>query len=457
MTGEFADSSSSEEQPKTSVLITIRTPGDDAPICRLGNSEEILGDATVRQLIQRVINPNSLFAVGVPASQLQAESSTALAIGELLSAECCEVYNGAMGEKNGEPVGLAEPIRAVAQEQVGDQGNRFLNVTLDVRAAADSSVPEGEDRRELSLPETVEVEHVGVASPVGLEQAALSEADTAPSEEPFEAPLGTAIETEPEAAGTGLLPRSEPVETAFSPSFEPVEATLPAASEPVEATLPAASEPVEATLPAASEPVEATLPAASEPVELDPSTSPEPAQAAVSAPSVGSSGIVAIVAQQVREQPEPEAKPERADYVRKGDWLRAQFLPEVEALDFSGLFVGNLGLGIRQEQTRREVVMTDPARVTDILLRANGYRRSGEHAKALICYQELVDMDPGNADFRFLLGKTLMELGQREDAVQAFTRAKELGHEGAGKELEQLSQSGNGNRRPLSFLRFWKQ
>jgi hypothetical protein len=50
-----------------------------------------------------------------------------------------------------------------------------------------------------------------------------------------------------------------------------------------------------------------------------------------------------------------------------------------------------------------------------------------------------------------------MELGQREDAVQAFTRAKELGHEGAGKELEQLSQSGNGNRRPLSFLRFWKQ
>ena len=101
--------------------------------------------------------------------------------------------------------------------------------------------------------------------------------------------------------------------------------------------------------------------------------------------------------------------------------------------------------------------MTDPARVTDILLRANGYRRSGEHAKALICYQELVDMDPGNADFRFLLGKTLMELGPREDAVQAFTRAKELGHEVAGKELEQLSQSGNGNRRPLIFLRFWKQ
>ena len=435
MTGESTDSSTPKEQPKTSVLITIRTPGDDAPICRLGNSEEILGDATVRQLIQRVINPNSLFAVGVPASQLQAESSTALAIGELLSAECCEVYNGAIGEKNGEPVGLAEPIRAVAQEQVGDQGNRFLNVTLDVRSAADSSVPEGEDRRGLSLPEIVEVEHVGVASPVGIEQAALSQADTAPSEEPFEARLATATKTEPEAAETGLLPLSEPVETAFSPSFQPVEATLSAASDPVEAALSAASDPVSVAL----------------------SASPEPAQAAVSAPSVRGSGIVAIVAEQVREQPKSQAKPERTEYVRKGDWLRAQFLPEVEALDFSGLFVGNLGLGIRQEQTRRRVMMTDPSRVTDILLRANGYRRSGEHAKALICYQELVDMDPGNADFRFLLGKTLMELGQRDDALQALTRAKELGHEGADKELEQVNQSGNGNRRPLSFLRFWKQ
>ncbi len=445
MTGESTDSPSPEAQPRTSVLITIRTPGDDAPICRLGNSEEILGDATVRQLVQRVINPNSLFAVGVPASQLQAESSTALAIGELLSAECCEVYNGAIGEKNGEPVGLDEPVRAVAQEQVGDQGNRFLNVTLDVRSAADSSAPEGEDRRGLSMPEAVEVEHVGVASPVGIEQTALSAVDTAPSEEPFEAPAATPIEAA-EAVKAGPLPPSKPGETAFSPSFEPVEATLSAASELVEATVPAASELVEATVPAPSEPVEAT-----------PSASPEPAEAAVSAPSVERNGIVAIVAEQVREQPEPEAKPERTEYVRKGDWLRAQFLPEVEALDFSGLFVGNLGLGIRQEQTRRRAVVSDPSRVTDILLRANGYRRSGKHAKALICYQELVDMDPGNADFRFLLGKTLVELGQREDALQALTRAKELGHEGAGKELDQLSQSGNGNRRPLSFLRFWKQ
>ncbi len=43
-----------------------------------------------------------------------------------------------------------------------------------------------------------------------------------------------------------------------------------------------------------------------------------------------------------------EATPREAastgGYLRKNDWLRAQFLPEVEVLDFRGLFVGNKGL-----------------------------------------------------------------------------------------------------------------
>ena len=103
------------------------------------------------------------------------------------------------------------------------------------------------------------------------------------------------------------------------------------------------------------------------------------------------------------------------------------------------------------------MVLADPARVTDILLRGNGYRRSGDHAKALICYQELVDMDPGNADFRFLLGKTLLELNQHDSGAEAFARAKELGHEGAAKELDTLRRSGARSRHPLGFLKFWKQ
>ena len=92
MIGESnATSTLTPPRAKASVLITISTPEADTPICRLGDSEDVVSNLTVRQLIQRVISPNSLFSVGVPISQLQAESPTALAIGELLSADCCQV------------------------------------------------------------------------------------------------------------------------------------------------------------------------------------------------------------------------------------------------------------------------------------------------------------------------------------------------------------------------------
>jgi tetratricopeptide (TPR) repeat protein len=168
--------------------------------------------------------------------------------------------------------------------------------------------------------------------------------------------------------------------------------------------------------------------------------------------------IVAIVAERPARQPRSTGGPDaRKEYIRKSDWLRAQFLPEVQALDFSGLFVGNLGMGVREQQARRRVVLADPARITDVLLRGNSFRRTGDHAKALICYQELVDMDPGNADFRFLLGKTLLELGQHNQGIDALNRAKELGHEGARKELDTVKPVVQRQRRPLGFLRFWKQ
>ena len=97
---------------------------------------------------------------------------------------------------------------------------------------------------------------------------------------------------------------------------------------------------------------------------------------------------------------------ESRGYMRKADWLRAQFLPELELLDFRGLFVGNKGLGILEETPQREAAAVDPAQIADLLLRGNGYRRSGNHVKALMCYQELVDLDPHNPDFQFLLEAT---------------------------------------------------
>ena len=350
-------SGSQSSELRASVLITISTPGGDTPICRLGSSEEIIGDATVRQLIERVTNPKSLLSVGVPMSQLQAEGPTAQAISELLSAESCEVAITSTGEEDGQIVALDERADAAAQEQVGSQGNRFINISLEVRTAQDAAAPGGEERRAIPAPDVVEVE-----------------------------------------------PPSDASDSADGVSHE---ASAPAGE------------------------------AVSELIGAD-------------------NSIMTMVAEEDVDEPEP-AVTERKEYVRKSDWLRAQFLPEVDALDFSGLFVGNLGLGIRQEGNRRNVVLADPSRVTDVLLRANGYRNSGDHAKALICYQELVDIDPGNVDFRFLLGKTLLELGQVEDAAKAMTQAKELGHAGAAKELAQINRSGHRSRRPLGFLRFWKQ
>ncbi len=44
--------------------------------------------------------------------------------------------------------------------------------------------------------------------------------------------------------------------------------------------------------------------------------------------------------------------------------------------------------------------------MADLLHRGNGHRADGDHVKALMCYQELVELDPKNADFRFLLELT---------------------------------------------------
>jgi hypothetical protein len=365
---------------KTSVIINISTPGTPTPICRIGNSEEILGSLTVGDLVDRIVSPKSLFSVGIPMSQLEAESPTALAISELLSTHSSQVMLYGSANEEIRVVARDEPARAVAQLHTGAQGTAFLDLNLNVRPLSDNTPPAGEERRQVALPEVAE---------------------------------------EPVARAQDIFPAPRPlVVTAPAPEPTPL-------SEPVKAAS----------------------------AEDEKSTERTPAS-----PPAAREGIMTIVAQAPPKSADATAPTwDRKEYLRKSDWLRAQFQPEVEALNFTGLFVGNLGLGIREEQGRRQVVLADPARVTDILLRGNGYRRSGDHAKALICYQELVDMDPGNADFRFLLGKTLLELNQHDSGAEAFARAKELGHEGAAKELDTLRRSGARSRHPLGFLKFWKQ
>ena len=358
-----------------SVLITVSTPGLETPVCRLGNSQQVLQDLTVRDLVERSINPRSLLSVGVPMAQLEAESPAALAIGELLSVDSAELFLLDDRGQRERKLSPTEPATSVANATTGQEGSTFVNIKLEVSAAADAAPPAGEERRQTGSTEVPE-----------------------------------------------LQPMDQP------PPIKPVAST-------------------EDSLQASDPGLAADEPPATEAAEAEPQA-PEEVQAPAKE-------IMTIVAEAPTET-RPGWNKQRKEYVRKSDWLRAQFLPEVESLDFSGLFVGNLGLGIREQQTRRNVVLADPSRVTEVLLKGNGYRRSGDHAKALICYQELVDMDAANADFRFLLGKTLLELGQAAAAAEALSRAKELGHDGARKELEQLKAAGHRPDGPLGFLRFWK-
>ncbi len=403
---------SPEAHPDCSVLITITTPGSETPICRFGSARDILGGITVRQLIERVSSRQSVLSAGVPSAQLEAESTTASAVRELIAARSAEVLLASDNGGGGQAVDLEAAVSTIAERHTGEAGSSFISISLEVRPLQDAAAPAGRERREVMNPPAVEV----APRPPAAERAFAPE--------------------RPRSSGWALIPgdeeRSQPIALgeASHPRLEP--GPPPAAAQ---------------------EPREVAQPPAVERASGAPAVSEPPARPA--APVAGE--LVTIVAE---GEPEIEAQPpqqgERKEYIRKSDWLRAQFLPEVEALDFSGLFVGNLGLGVREQASRRVAVLADPSRITEILLQGNSYRRSGDHAKALICYQELVDIDAANPDFRYLLGKTFLELGQLQEAAEAFVRAKELGHEGAQNELDQL------NRRPrrrsgiLSFLRFWR-
>jgi hypothetical protein len=53
----------------------------------------------------------------------------------------------------------------------------------------------------------------------------------------------------------------------------------------------------------------------------------------------------------------------------------------------------------------RSPVPAAPAQVSELLLRGRRHHRSGDQVSALMCYQELVALDPDNEDYRLLLSK----------------------------------------------------
>jgi tetratricopeptide (TPR) repeat protein len=162
------------------------------------------------------------------------------------------------------------------------------------------------------------------------------------------------------------------------------------------------------------------------------------------------------------EEPQPEEAEEKPasmaaePRLTKEDLLREQFTEKVKALDLKGLFVGNFGFQKDQVVDVSRLSTLSPQTVSAYLVKANSFRQNGEYEKALSYYRVLLKSDPDNADFRYLYGKTLMEMGRTQAAVECLQRAKELGHESATRELERLTEKQT-SKPGLHFLRFWRR
>lgn len=187
----------------------------------------------------------------------------------------------------------------------------------------------------------------------------------------------------------------------------------------------------------------------------------EPRLPEVSAPSaaVGDDvqGTPEVVSAPVETEPEIEiyeAHPKK--HVTKGEALMEQFSPKVQALDFRGLFVGNFGFQRDTVVDVAKLSALSPQTISAYLMKANSLRQSGEHEKALSYYRVLLKSDPDNADYRFLYGKTLLEMGRTQPARECLERARELGHENAAHELEQL-ENRETKKPALAFLQFWRR
>ena len=128
----------------------------------------------------------------------------------------------------------------------------------------------------------------------------------------------------------------------------------------------------------------------------------------------------------------------------------------MHALDFRGLFVGNFGFQRDTVVDVAKLSALSPQTISAYLMKANALRQSGEHEKALSYYRVLLKSDPDNPDYRFLYGKTLMEMGRIQPARECFERARQLGHENAARELEQL-ENRELKKPTLGFLQFWRR
>jgi len=190
-------------------------------------------------------------------------------------------------------------------------------------------------------------------------------------------------------------------------------------------------------------------------------------EAAAPPPEPEAEDEVLLAAEAIQPDAEEEAPAEEAaesaqadeaaaPKLSKEEVLRQQFTEKIEALDLKGLFVGNFGFQKEAVVDVSRLATLSPQTVSAYLMKANSFRQNGEHEKALSYYRVLLKSDPDNADFRFLYGKTLMEMGRTQAAAECLQRAKELGHESAGRELDRFTEKQT-RKGGLQFLRFWRR
>jgi len=196
--------------------------------------------------------------------------------------------------------------------------------------------------------------------------------------------------------------------------------------------------------------LEALASAAPEP-EAAQSSAPEPRQADAGAktpePSVPS-------AESLKS---PESRKKQRPYLRKTDVLRAQLLPKIEALDFSGLFLGNFGFRAGAQVRSPRLALLSPSEANKYLMLANQHRRAGEYEQAARQYRALIAHDPSNEDFWFLLGKVEEGRGDLKQALHAYENALRLGHASARAEIARIeAEHGASTAVPRDLVGLWR-
>ena len=134
----------------------------------------------------------------------------------------------------------------------------------------------------------------------------------------------------------------------------------------------------------------------------------------------------------------PSSPPPAKKRVIKYDALRAEYEPDVKALNFDGIFVGNL---LEESPGDPRIIPFLPQKmVNELLMKANKLLRDGSCQDALEIYGALAQANPDNTDYQLLYGRALLFVGQYAKGIAALKELAALGHEIAGPMIGRIQR-----------------